>query len=224
MRIILLGPPGAGKGTQAKFISDHFKIPNISTGDILRQAILDQSELGKKIAELVERGGLVSDDMVNQLVQQRLQQDDCQSGFLLDGYPRTIDQAKALDKIAPIDYVVELELPNNEIIARLTGRRVHPGSGRTYHVIHNPPKHAGFDDMTGEPLIQRKDDSQDTVLHRLEVYERQTSPVKEYYANKAAGSAAPVYLKINADGPVDLVRKHIFSALDKGNLAYETKC
>ena len=182
MQIILLGAPGAGKGTQAKFISDHFKIPQISTGDMLRNAVKEGTELGKKAKEIMDRGDLVSDDLILDLVQDRISENDCQNGFLFDGFPRTIAQAKALiERKIGIDYVIEVKVPDEEIISRMSGRRVHPSSGRTYHVTHNPPKIENIDDETGEPLIQRPDDNEETAIKRFQTYENNINPIMEFY-------------------------------------------
>ena len=184
MRLILLGAPGAGKGTQAQFITEKFGIPQISTGDMLRAAVKAQTELGIKAKAVMDSGGLVSDDIIIGLVKERIAQDDCGNGFLFDGFPRTIPQAEAMvDAGVTIDHVVEIAVADNEIVARLSGRRVHPGSGRIYHVQHNPPQREGVDDETGEPLVQRDDDQEDTVRKRLEIYHAQTSPLIDFYQN-----------------------------------------
>ncbi|RDI46081.1 adenylate kinase [Aquicella lusitana] len=215
MRLILLGCPGAGKGTQAKLITEKFQIPQISTGDILRSAIQQDSALGKQVKEIVESGRLVPDEIVIQLVQERIKQPDAQNGFLLDGFPRTVTQAEALHKHTDIDYVIDIDVPEEEILRRLTGRRIHPDSGRTYHVLYQPPKEAGKDDVTGEPLVQRPDDSEETVRKRLAVYQAQTSPLREYYSNFQAqpGVQKPYYVKVDGTGSVDEIKKKIFSAL-----------
>ena len=182
MRVILLGAPGAGKGTQAQFICEKFAIPQISTGDMLRAAVKAGSELGLKVKEIMETGGLVSDEIIIGLVKERIQQDDCVNGFLFDGFPRTIPQAEAmLEAGVDIDHVVEIDVADEEIVKRLSGRRVHPGSGRVYHVIYNPPKVEGKDDVTGEDLIQREDDKPESVLNRLEIFSSTTKPVLEFY-------------------------------------------
>ena len=209
MRLILLGSPGAGKGTQAKLITEKFHIPPISTGDILRAAIQQSTDLGKKVKELVESGRLVPDDIVIQLVEERIKQPDCKQGFLLDGFPRTVAQAQALHKITLIDYVIDIDVPAEEIIQRLSGRRIHPGSGRIYHIITQPPRIAGKDDVTGEPLVQRPDDNEETVRKRLTVYETQTSPLKDFYQ-------PPQYIRIDGTASVDEIKNKIFSILDKG--------
>jgi adenylate kinase len=191
MRLILLGPPGAGKGTQANFIRQKYRIPQISTGDMLRAAVKAGTPLGVAAKRVMDAGQLVSDDLIIALVNERLREPDCQPGYLFDGFPRTIPQAEALKKAnVPLDYVVEIDVPDGEIIARLSGRRVHPASGRTYHIKFNPPKVAGQDDVTGEPLIQRDDDREETVKKRLEVYRAQTRPLVDYYGRWAASGAA----------------------------------
>ena len=182
MRIILLGAPGAGKGTQAKFLCEHFNIPQISTGDMLRAAVAAGTALGKKAKEVMDAGGLVSDDLIINLVKERLQQPDCANGCLFDGFPRTIPQAEAMvDADIAVDHVIEIDVDDEEIVQRLSGRRVHPGSGRVYHIIHNPPAVEGVDDETGEALIQRDDDQEGTVRKRLEVYQQQTRPLVDFY-------------------------------------------
>ena len=184
MKLILLGPPGAGKGTQAKFVTEYLKIPQISTGDILRAEVKDHTDLGIKVQEIMDSGGLVSDELIVSIVKNRLQKDDCTNGFLLDGFPRTIPQAKALleAKIA-IDIVIELSVSDDEIVKRLSGRRVHEASGRIYHIQNNPPKHPDLDDQTGEKLVQRPDDLESTVRKRLAVYRSQTKPLVDFYSN-----------------------------------------
>ncbi|MCD8494302.1 MAG: adenylate kinase [Burkholderiaceae bacterium] len=215
MRLILLGPPGAGKGTQASFITDHFGIPQISTGDMLRAAVKAGTPLGLQAKKVMESGGLVSDDLIIGLVQDRLKQADCESGYLFDGFPRTIPQADALKSAnVALDYVLEIDVPEEEIIERMSGRRVHPASGRTYHVKFNPPKTEGVDDLTGEPLVQRDDDKEETVRHRLSVYREQTRPLVDYYAGWAdADSSAARYRKINGVGSLSDIRQRILEAL-----------
>src|SRR6188474_758315 len=206
MRLILLGPPGAGKGTQANFIRQKFGIPQISTGDMLRAAIKAGTPLGQAAKNVMDAGRLVSDDIIMGLVQERLKQPDCKPGYLFDGFPRTIPQAEQLQKDGvPLDYVLEIDVPDSEIITRMSGRRVHPASGRVYHVKFNPPKVQGRDDITGEPLVHRDDDREETVKKRLEVYRSQTRPLVDYYGKWAAsGSAkAPKYHKISGTGPVE---------------------
>lgn len=215
MRLILLGPPGAGKGTQASFITEHFSIPQISTGDMLRAAVKAGTPLGLKAKQVMESGGLVSDDLIIGLVQDRLKQPDCESGYLFDGFPRTIPQADALKNAnVAIDFVLEIDVPEEEIIERMSGRRVHPASGRTYHIKFNPPKTDGLDDVTGEPLVQRDDDKEQTVRHRLSVYREQTRPLVDYYSKWAsADSTAARYRKINGVGSLPEIRQRILHAL-----------
>jgi adenylate kinase len=218
MRLILLGPPGAGKGTQAGFITERFGIPQISTGDMLRAAIKARTPLGLAAKEVMDRGQLVSDDIVIELVRQRLQAPDCESGFLFDGFPRTIAQADAMRSArVPLDYVLEIDVPDEEIIVRMSGRRVHLASGRTYHVRFNPPQVEGRDDVTGEPLIQRDDDKEATVRKRLEVYKAQTRPLIEYYQKWAAtgDGNAPRLLKVSGTGSVEQIRDRALAALEK---------
>ena len=213
MRLILLGAPGAGKGTQAQFITEKFGIPQISTGDMLRAAVKARTELGIKAKAVMDSGGLVSDDIIIGLVKERIAQDDCSNGFLFDGFPRTIPQAEAMvDAGVTIDHVVEIAVADNEIVARLSGRRVHPGSGRIYHVQHNPPQREGVDDETGEPLVQREDDQEDTVRKRLEIYHAQTSPLIDFYQNMG-GDDAPVYHRVEGVGSVNDIRDKVFAAL-----------
>jgi adenylate kinase len=215
MRLILLGPPGAGKGTQAAFITQHFGIPQISTGDMLRAAVKAGTPLGTEAKKIMDAGGLVSDDLIIGLVKDRLAQPDCGNGYLFDGFPRTIPQADALKHAhIGLDYVVEIAVPEEDIIERMSGRRVHPASGRTYHVRFNPPKVAERDDVTGEPLVQRDDDKEETVRHRLTVYRNQTRPLVDYYASWAAQAAdAPRYRKVEGVGSVEDIKARIFSAL-----------
>jgi len=216
MRLILLGAPGAGKGTQAQFICEKFGIPQISTGDMLRAAVKEGSELGLKVKEIMETGGLVSDELIISLVKERIAQDDCKAGFLFDGFPRTIPQADAMkDAGVQLDHVVEIDVADEEIIKRMSGRRVHPASGRTYHVVFNQPKVEGKDDVTGEDLIQREDDKEETVRHRLGVYHEQTAPLVDYYKSwEATGaSEAPKYTHIAGVGSVDDIRDKVFAAL-----------
>src|SRR5690606_14783262 len=216
MRLILLGPPGAGKGTQAAFITEKFGIPQISTGDMLRAAVKAQTPLGLEAKKIMDTGGLVSDDIIIGLVRDRLKQDDCQNGYLFDGFPRTIPQADALkDAGVKLDFVVEIVVPEENIIERISGRRVHPASGRSYHTTFNPPKTPGVDDVTGEPLVQRDDDKEETVKHRLAVYREQTRPLVDYYSQWAAsGSAdAPAYRQLSGLGEVDEIKDRIFQAL-----------
>ena len=216
MRLILLGPPGAGKGTQAAYIMEKYNIPQISTGDMLRAAVKAGSELGRQAKSFMDSGGLVPDDVIIGLVKERIQENDCKNGFLFDGFPRTIPQADALREAGvEIDFVVEIDVDDEEIIKRLSGRRVHPDSGRTYHIDFNPPKAAGIDDVTGEPLIQRDDDKEDTIKKRLEVYHEQTELLVEYYSTQAqnGSNASPKYVKVSGVGSLDAIKEKIFDAL-----------
>jgi adenylate kinase len=216
MRLILLGPPGAGKGTQANFIKEKFGIPQISTGDMLRAAVKAGTPLGLEAKKVMDAGGLVSDDIIIGLVKDRLQQDDCKSGYMFDGFPRTIPQADAMkDAGVPIDFVLEIDVPDAEIIERMSGRRAHLASGRTYHVKYNPPKVEGKDDVTGEDLVQRDDDKEETVKKRLDVYHSQTKPLVEYYSKWAASgdAKAPKVRKISGLGAVDEITTRAFDAL-----------
>lgn len=211
MRIILLGAPGAGKGTQAKVIMDQQGIPQISTGDMLRAAVKAGTPLGLKVKDIMASGGLVSDEIIIALVKERITQPDCSKGFLFDGFPRTIPQAEAMQAAGVvIDRVIEIDVPDAEIISRLSGRRVHPASGRVYHITHNPPKRAGFDDVTGEPLVQREDDREETVRKRLEVYHEQTKPLVGFY-ERQGGSA--VYRRVSGVGSVDGISSAVLAAL-----------
>lgn len=215
MRIILLGAPGAGKGTQAQFLMDKFSIPQISTGDMLRAARAAGTELGQEAERYMSTGELVPDALIIALVKDRIAQPDCANGFLLDGFPRTIPQAQALDEAGvSIDEVVALDVDDEEIVNRLSGRRVHEASGRIYHVEYNPPKVAGQDDPTGEPLIQRQDDQEETVRRRLEVYRDQTRPLVDFYQGLAADRPALRYSAILGSGSVEAIRDKIFAALD----------
>ena len=210
MRIILLGAPGAGKGTQAAFLCEHFGIPQISTGDMLRAAVKAGTELGKKAKVIMDEGGLVSDEIIIGLVKDRLEAPDCANGCLFDGFPRTIPQAEAMvDAGIDIDQVIEIDVDHEEIVSRMSGRRVHPGSGRVYHVTHNPPLVVGVDDVCGEPLIQRDDDTEETVRHRLSVYKSQTRPLVDFYSNLEG----PFYHQIDGIGAVEAVTQSIRDAL-----------
>ena len=219
MRIILLGGPGAGKGTQAGFIKEKYRIPQISTGDMLRAHVKAGTELGKAAKKIMDEGGLVSDEIIMGMVKERIAENDCRNGFLFDGFPRTIPQAEGLKNAGVhVDAVVEIDVPDEEIIKRMSGRRVHLASGRTYHVVFNPPKEEGKDDLTGEPLIQRDDDKEETVRARLKNYHEQTKPLVGYYTGYAASGAAeaPVYHRIAGVGSVDDIRQAIFDALGDG--------
>ncbi|MBK7768141.1 MAG: adenylate kinase [Sulfuritalea sp.] len=216
MKLILLGGPGAGKGTQAAFITEKFGIPQISTGDMLRTAVKAGTTMGLAAKQVMDAGGLVSDDIILALVAERLKQPDCAKGFLFDGFPRTLPQAEALRaQGVELDYVLEIDVSDEEIIKRMSGRRVHPGSGRTYHLVFNPPKVAGRDDVTGEPLIQRDDDKEETVRKRLSVYHSQTKPLIDYYAKWSATGAkgAPRHRKVSGVGSLDEIKTAVFSAL-----------
>ena len=218
MRLILIGGPGAGKGTQANFVKDKFQIPQISTGDMLRAALKAGTELGKKAKGYMDSGALVPDDVIIGLVKERIKEADCEKGFLFDGFPRTIPQADAMkDAGVAIDAVVDIDVPDEEIIKRMSGRRVHLASGRTYHIIFNPPKEEGKDDVTGEALIQRDDDQEETVRNRLDVYHAQTEPLIDYYKSweSSGESAAPIYIRIEGVGKVEEIRDQIYSALDQ---------
>ncbi|WP_203142529.1 adenylate kinase [Marinobacter mangrovi] len=216
MRIILLGAPGAGKGTQAQFITEKFGIPQISTGDMLRAAVKAESPLGLEVKEIMATGGLVPDETIIALIKDRIQEDDCKNGFLLDGFPRTIPQAEALKQEGVvIDYVVEIAVDDEEIVSRLSGRRVHEASGRIYHVKYDPPKVEGKDDETGEPLIQRNDDSEETVRNRLRIYHEQTAPLIGYYQDwaKQDADAAPTYVRVDGIGTMPEIRDQILNKL-----------
>jgi adenylate kinase len=216
MRLILLGAPGAGKGTQAKFICEKFSIPQISTGDMLRAAVKAGTPLGLAAKKVMDSGALVSDDIIIGLVKERLTQPDCKNGYLFDGFPRTIPQAEAMkDAGVALDYVLEIHVDDSVILDRMIGRRVHVASGRTYHVVHNPPKVAGKDDVTGEELIQRKDDEEETVKFRLKVYHDQTEVLLGYYGDlaKAGKPGAPKYVKVEGVGSVDAITSKVMAAL-----------
>jgi len=216
MRLILIGPPGAGKGTQAAFIKERFGIPQISTGDMLRAAVKAGTPLGLQAKAVMETGGLVSDDIILGLMKERLAKPDCEKGFLLDGFPRTIPQAEALRATGiPVDFVLEISVPDEEIITRISGRRVDPVSGRTYHVKYNPPKVEGKDDVTGDPLIQRDDDKEDVVRNRLKVYHAQTEALVSFYSKLAASGdkTAPQYRSISGLGTIEEIKSRVFDAL-----------
>ena len=216
MRLILLGAPGAGKGTQAKFICEKFGIPQISTGDMLRAAVKAGTPLGLAAKKVMDSGALVSDDIIIGLVKERLKEPDCKNGYLFDGFPRTVPQAEAMkDAGVAIDYALEIAVPDEVIVSRMSGRRVHLASGRTYHVQFNPPKVEGKDDVTGEPLVQRPDDQEETVKKRLDVYSAQTRPLVDYYSNwaKAEPTAAPKYRAISGTGGVEDITARAFAAL-----------
>jgi adenylate kinase len=216
MKLILLGPPGAGKGTQAAVIKEKFGIPQISTGDMLRAAVKAGTPLGVAAKKVMDSGQLVSDDIILGLVKERLKDADCRKGYLFDGFPRTIPQAEAMKAAGvPLDFVLEIDVPDSEIITRMSGRRVHPGSGRNYHVKFNPPKKEGRDDATGEPLVQRDDDREETVNKRLEVYRAQTRPLVDYYSKWASSGdpRAPKYRKISGIGKVEEISQRALNAL-----------
>ncbi len=218
MRLILLGAPGAGKGTQANYIKEKYNIPQISTGDMLRAAVKAGTPLGVAAKKVMDAGGLISDDIIINLVKERIKDADCANGFLFDGFPRTIPQAQAMkDAGIPIDYVVEIDVADSEIIKRMSGRRVHTASGRTYHIVFNPPKVAGKDDITGEDLVQRPDDAEETVLKRLTVYHDQTKPLVDYYGTwaKSGDAKAPKCVKVPGVGSVENIRDQVFAALGK---------
>lgn len=214
MRIILLGAPGAGKGTQAGFITKKFGIPQIATGDMLRAAVKAESPLGLEVKQVMESGGLVSDEIIIGLIKERILADDCANGFLFDGFPRTIPQAEALREAGvEIDHVIEIAVDDEEIVERIAGRRMHPATGRTYHIEHNPPKVAGKDDETGEDLIQRDDDKEETVRHRLSVYHSQTKPLIKFYQDLAAANGSPKYSAIEGVGSVEQITAKVLAAL-----------
>lgn len=226
MRLVLLGCPGAGKGTQAKFISERYGIPQISTGDTLRAAVNAGAELGKLVKKTMDEGRLVSDEIMIELVKDRIQQRDCKNGFLLDGYPRTIPQAESLrENHIDLDFIIEINVPDAELIKRLSGRRTHPASGRVYHLEYNPPKEDNKDDLTGEPLVQRIDDQEDTICKRLAVYHEQTEPLVNFYKNpgkletgkisEGAPRPMPRYIQIDGTGSMENVKKMIFKVLDE---------
>lgn len=213
MRLILLGAPGAGKGTQAQFVCEKYAIPQISTGDMLRAAVRAGTPLGLQAKQVMSSGGLVSDDIIIGLVKERIREDDCSDGFLFDGFPRTIPQAQAMvDAGVELDHVLEIAVEDAQIVARLSGRRVHEASGRIYHIDHQPPQQEGLDDVTGEPLVQREDDMEETVRKRLQVYHEQTAPLIEFYAN-LQGDNVPAYHRVKGVGGVDDICREVFTAL-----------
>jgi adenylate kinase len=216
MRIILLGAPGAGKGTQAQILKDKFNIPQISTGDMLRTAIKANTKLGLEAKQFMDSGALVPDQLIIELVKERIQNEDCKQGFLLDGFPRTIPQAEAMKQASiSIDIVIEIDVPDNVIVERLSGRRTHLASGRIYHIQNNPPKIQDKDDITGEPLVQRDDDKKETILKRLDVYHSQTKPLVDYYSKWAASENKELrYIKINGLGDVKDIQKTIFDQIN----------
>ncbi len=215
MRVILLGAPGAGKGTQARFITEKFSIPQISTGDMLRAAIKAGSPLGLKVKDVMDSGGLVSDDIIIGLIQERIVEPDCANGFLFDGFPRTIPQAEALQQAGVVlDHVVEIDVDDEDIVSRIAGRRVHAASGRVYHTVYNPPKVEGMDDVTGEPLVQREDDQEDTIRRRLAVYHSQTKPLVDFYQRLAAEQGSPKYTRVEGVGTVEEITAKVLAALD----------
>ncbi len=214
MKIILLGAPGAGKGTQAQFLTKEFDIPQISTGDMLRAAIKAGTELGKLAKSFMDTGRLVTDEIIIGLVKERITQDDCKKGFLLDGFPRTVPQADALkDAGVAIDAIIEIDVADEEIVKRMSGRRAHLSSGRTYHLVYNPPKVEGKDDETGEELVQRPDDKEEIVLDRLKVYHEQTRPLVDYYSAEAAENSALKYIRVDGTQTIDAVEKEVLSQL-----------
>jgi adenylate kinase len=210
-----LGPPGAGKGTQAAHIRDTFHIPQISTGDMLRAAVKAGTEIGLQVKKVMDSGELVSDELILGLVKERIRQPDCRNGYLFDGFPRTIAQAEGMRKAGiEVDFVLEIGVEDEEIVRRMSGRRIHPGSGRTYHVVFNPPRVAGKDDATGEPLIQRDDDAEETVRKRLQVYHSQTAPLIDFYS-KSAGGKGPKHVRIAGTGTVDEITQRVLAALGR---------
>lgn len=214
MKIILLGAPGAGKGTQAAFITEKYSIPQISTGDMLRSAVKAKTELGLKVEAVMTSGGLVTDEIIISLVKERIQQDDCANGFLFDGFPRTIPQAQALEESGvQIDVVLNIEVSDEEIVKRMSGRRVHPDSGRVYHVSNNPPQVEGIDDVSGEPLVQREDDKEETVRKRLEVYHQQTKPLVNFYSDMVQQGNEIRVIKVNGEEPMETIKLEVLAML-----------
>ena len=214
MKIILLGAPGAGKGTQAAFITEKYSIPQISTGDMLRSAVKAKTELGLKVEAVMISGGLVTDEIIISLVKERIQQDDCANGFLFDGFPRTIPQAQALEESGvQIDVVLNIDVSDEEIVKRMSGRRVHPDSGRVYHVSNNPPQVEGIDDVSGEPLVQREDDKEETVRKRLEVYHQQTKPLVNFYSDMVQQGNEIRVIKVNGEEPMETIKLEVLAML-----------
>lgn len=214
MKIILLGAPGAGKGTQAAFITEKYSIPQISTGDMLRSAVKAKTELGLNVEAVMTSGGLVTDEIIISLVKERIQQDDCANGFLFDGFPRTIPQAQALEESGvQIDVVLNIEVSDEEIVKRMSGRRVHPDSGRVYHVSNNPPQVEGIDDVSGEPLVQRKDDKEETVRKRLEVYHQQTKPLVNFYSDMVQQGNEIRVIRVNGEEPMETIKLEVLAML-----------
>ena len=216
MKVLLLGAPGAGKGTQAEFIKEAFNIPQISTGDMLRAAVKAGTTLGIEAKKIMDAGGLVRDDIIIGLVKERIQETDCANGFLFDGFPRTLAQAEAMKEAGVVlDFVVEIDVPDEVIVERMSGRRVHMASGRTYHLVYNPPKVAGKDDETGEDLIQRDDDQAETVQKRLNVYHEQTEVLVEYYGKQSVETGLPGYIKVDGTQDVNEVKEHVLAQLQE---------
>ena len=218
MKVLLLGAPGAGKGTQAQFIKEAFNIPQISTGDMLRAAVKAGTSLGIEAKKIMDAGGLVRDDIIIGLVKERIQEADCANGFLFDGFPRTLAQAEAMKEAGVVlDFVVEIDVPDEAIVERMSGRRVHLSSGRTYHLVYNPPKVAGKDDETGEDLIQRDDDQAETVQKRLNVYHEQTEVLVDYYGKQSVETGLPGYIKVDGTQDVNEVKEHVLAQLQESN-------
>ena len=214
MRIILLGAPGSGKGTQGQILAEKLHIPQIAAGDILREIAASESELGQRIKAIMQSGALLPDSEIIAVIQNRISQDDCASGFILDGFPRTLGQAKALEENnVGIDYALELRVSEEVLVSRLTGRWIHVASGRTYHQVSNPPKQAGVDDITGEPLIQREDDKEETIRNRLKVFREQTQAVSDYYQAEQGKANIPVYVEIQGQGEIEAITKRVFEAI-----------
>lgn len=218
LHILLLGPPGCGKGTQARLLCKHFDIPQVSTGDMLRAAIAEGGELGRRTEAIINSGALVPDEIIVTLVSDRIAGDDCRAGFLLDGFPRTVQQAEALDRVnIVLSHVLIFEVDDEEIVKRITGRRIHPASGRTYHLISNPPRKPGIDDLSGEPLIRREDDNPDLAHKRLDVYRRQTEPLLDFYKNKNRTEGRPDCVILDGTAGIDTIHRHILDALDESS-------